>query len=638
MKGDIATSLIVLYEMEHIDIILAYFGSEKLKSGDDYIIIPIDYGIELALRERGIPFHSMTGYVARSSLKERALLVSRMMKQLYVDHEFSFFTHKGIPLGKIVGYSLGEYLLRILHYLDIFECILDQCKNIGKVYLPEPTVKLSATVGQLAEFEIRAGIDTMTFVTQKRGVIFQTIPCPSTVAAEKKLHNFVRSRIRHVVIWSVKLLNSFISLFRARGALKVFASDYWWHIDSFITKMEGVEITMMERKEIQSTKNFVWKHKIRFNHPSDYSTYAIKRRAMGKRRYYERMWREISAHPDFSGQCIWHGIHFWELVRPAYSYLVTSFSAEVVEMLEATERLFKKQKIQAVILRASASGQIHFATLGLVAHSMGIPAIELQHGLECYKEFSLSVHKNADIIASYGPLIKKELENVNGVDMRVLNIGSPRFDQYRNEKVGEEAKCKLLEKMNLDARHTILLYVATDIVLGQTHDTYSMLRLFKNIAAVTDSIDGLQIIMKIRPGPATENFFKQSLKEVFGLRCHIAQYENLHELISISSVVASSFSTVALETMIAEKPIILVGLDENDRMLMESHFLPYEQAQALCIARTQEEFIQQVRAIIKDPDEAKTLVRNANTFLEDNFCFDGRSTERMIDLLETMRK
>ena len=94
-------------------------------------------------------------------------------------------------------------------------------------------------------------------------------------------------------------------------------------------------------------------------------------------------------------------------MEPACGHLVSIFSGKVVEMIESTERLFKKQQISAVVLRARVSGQIHFAILGLVAHKMGIPAIELQHGLEFTEDFSLSVDKNADILASYRPLIKK---------------------------------------------------------------------------------------------------------------------------------------------------------------------------------------------------------------------------------------
>lgn len=637
IRKNIGTPLVILYEIEHINIVLAYFGIEKFKNGIGPVIVPINYEIELALRDKNIPFYSMTSYLERSSLKERTLLTSKMMGQLYTDPEFNFFSHNDIPLGKIVGYSLGEYILRILYYLDIFEYILDQFKDVHTIYFPESTIKVSSTAGQLAKFEIRAGTDTMAFLSQKRGIAFRKISCLSYITTEKKLLNLMRSCVRDVFIWSIKILNGIIYVFRTRGAMKIFVSDYWWHIDSFIEKMSGIEITMMERKEIRNIKKNTWKYKIRFNHPSDYSTYFIKDRVERKRQYYEQKWRELGECPNFSKQFVWYGIYFWDIVRPAYEHLITSFSEEVVETIETTERLFRKQHIQVVMLRASVSGQIHFATLGLVAHNMGIPAIELQHGLECSEEFSLSVRKNADILASYGSLIKKELEKVNGANVRVLSIGSPRFDQYRNETISEEVKNNLRGKLHIDGKRPVLLYIATDITLGQTYDTYSMVRLFKDIADAISRIEGLQIIVKIRPGPATENFFKKSIKEVFDEECCIAQYENLHALISISSIVASSFSTVILETMIAKKPLILVGLDANDRMLIESHFLPYERAQALRIARTKEELTQYVYTIITNPEEAKLLVCNASSFLKDNFCFDGRSAERMADFLGTVR-
>lgn len=630
-------TLVILYEMGHIDMMLAHFGVEKVRGGSDLVVVPLDHGIELALRDKNIPCHSMVNYSPRSSLKERMLLVSEMTTLLSFDPEFDFFKHHGIPIGGIVGYSLGEYLLRVLYHLDIFGFILDHIENVETIYMPESTVKLPPTAGQLAMFEIRTGIDTVTCLAQKRGIVLRIIPCPPNIVVGNGLRSFIWSRARNVFIWLIKILNGIISIFRKRTAMKIFVSDYWWHIDSFITKMNGIEITMMERKEIQNAKDHLWRYKIRFNHPSDYSTIVIRHRAEKKRRYYIQRWQKLGEHPRFSGQFIWCGINFWEVVRPAYEHLVTSFSGTVVETIEATERLFKKQDMDAVILRASQSGQIHFPILGLVAHKAGIPAIELQHGLECSDNFSLSVRKNADILASYGPLIKRELESVNGASLEVLDIGSPRFDRYRNETISEEAKHKLRKKFNIDPHRPVLLYIATDIVLGQTHDTYSMLRLFKNIAEATECIKGLQVIIKIRPGPATEHFFKRSIKETFGERCHIAQYENLHELISIANVVASSFSTVVLETMIAGKPVILVGIDWNDLILMESHFLPYEKAHALRIARTKEELVQYTRALASNSAESAILVSNANDFLKKNFSFDGKSAERMADFLETLR-
>lgn len=638
MKNTVDKSLVVLCEFGHIDTVLAHFGTEALKDGNGPIVVPLDYEVELGLRAKGIPFHSMTEYAAQSSLKERGLFVARMMRQLYTDPDFSFFTHKDIPLGRILGYSLGEYLLRVLYHLDVFGFILDRFKGVGTVYVPEPLSELPSTVGQLAKFEARVQVDTIAFLAHRHHLAFQIIPRPPVVMARGQVRNFVRACKRRAAIGLVQFLNCGVSLLRSRKAMRVFVSDYWWHIDSFITRLKGIEITMMERREIQNAKNFIWRHKILFNHPSDYSTRAIKRHAQERRRHYEQAWRELGDHPSFSEQCVWQGVPFWSLVQPAYDHLVTSFSEKVVETIEATERLFEKQNIRAVILRASVSGQIHFATLGLVARMMGIPAIELQHGLECSDAYSISVHKNANILASYGPLIKKELAQANGTELQVLNIGSPRFDQYRNEHITGDKKKALLEKMHMDPRRPILLYIATDIVHGQTYDTYSMRRLFQSIAHATACIEGLQVIIKIRPGPATERFFKEVFKETLGESCYLAQYEDMHELISVASVVASSYSTVTLEAMIAQKPLVLVGIDRNDLLLMESHFLPYEKAQALRIARNEDELTAYVRAIVTSTEEAEALAHNASDFLKNNFCFDGKSGERMAAFLESLRK
>ena len=58
-----------------------------------------------------------------------------------------------------------------------------------------------------------------------------------------------------------------------------------------------------------------------------------------------------------------------------------------------------------------------------------------------------------------------------------------------------------MKKIGVDSKRPVLLYIATDIVLRQTHDTYSILELFNNIVTATDRIDGLQVVIKNTPGP-----------------------------------------------------------------------------------------------------------------------------------------
>jgi len=637
MKKATDTSLIILYEVGHVDVILAYFGVEKLKRGSGFIVAPVDYEIELKLKSLGIPHQSLREYHPRSPLRDRVQASGLLMRNWHQSRELNFFQHKGIPIGSVVEYSLGEYLLRILYYFDIFSYILDSAKNIDTVYVPESTVILSPTVGQLAKFEISAPRETVTFLARARGFDVQVFARPVSVASKKKFHRMARSWAKIGTRATFKLLNSVIAIFRKKSAMKIFVSDYWWHVNSFIPTMHNVEITMMDRKEIQNAKVYIWKKKIRFNQIGDYVTRAIRKDAKKVRVGYETAWNALNEDAPFKKEFTYQGAMFWEIVKPAYDHLVTSFSLKVVESIDGAERLFKKQDIHAVILRASVSGQIHFSILAFVARMLRIPAIELQHGLEYMDTISHSIKKTANVIASYGTLIQRDLAQANDPSLAILSIGSPRFDGYLNMVIPEEKKNDLRKKLGVDAQRPVILYVAPDIVIGQTYDSYDVVRTFKNLSALYD-IDNIQIVVKIRPGPERETFFKKVLEETLGSKYFLAQYENMQELFSISTIVVSCFSTVALEAMIAQKPLILDGINPNDLMIIESHFLPYEQAQALRVARTEEDLVRHTRTLVLSTGEAQKLAHNANNFLQKNYCFDGKSAERMADFLETLRK
>jgi len=630
-------SIVILYEIEHIEAVISYFGITELKEGNRLTLVPIDYEVELRLRSISIPFFSMKDYVSRSSLKERLIFVANLAKKFFKKPEMDFFEYSGIKLGRIIDYSLSEYLLRVLYYLDIFAFILDRFGDGYIIYMPKSAKIISKTVGQLAVFEVAAPVKIMSFLAKNGNFKIKIIPCESKKIMKNKLRVYVKSYLRSVFLLLLKALNKMIYLFRSDTNMKIFVSDYWWHIDYFMTKMDNIEITMMDRKEIKNAKKYVWKYKMMFSHIGDYITFSGRKNARIKNEYCRERWQLLCEKPDFSREFFWYGVNFWEIVEPAYSHLIGSFSLKIMEAIEGAKELLKKQKINAAILRASISGQIHFPVLGLVAQKMNIPAIELQHGLECLKLFSLSAEKCANIIASYGPLIKEELDDVNVAPLRVFETGSPRFDQYRKEIIKEDDKNNLSKKLGIYPSRPVLLYIATDIVFGQTHDTYSMLRVFNNLVSLLRKDKELQIIIKIRPGPFQEYFFKKSLKEIFNEKCIIAQYEDMHELLSISDVVLSSYSTVVLEAMILKKPVILVGVDTNERMLMESHFLPYEKAGALKIARTEDDLFFFVRELLSH-EGSKKVIKMANNFLDNNFSFDGLSANRMVKLLNSLRK
>lgn len=632
IKQNINTTLVILYKIEHVDMALTHFGVEELTKGVGYVVAPTDYEVEMELKKRGIPYQSLEEYQPQSSFKDRVRISALLMRNWHKSNELNFFKHKDIHIGEIIEYSLGEYLLLVLYYIDVFSFIFDKSLNVDTIYISEPTTNLSSTVGQLARFEILAPLEIVKLLSHNRGLNVCAIPHSANIVSKRKFNMAVRVLIRRVFIIGLKALNSVIAPFRHKNAMKIFVSDYWWHIDPFITTMSDVEITMMERGEIKNIRAYIWKYKILFNQVGDYLTSSIRKKACEKCIEFDRAWKALGDSTPFKKEFVYLGVPFWEIVKPAYDHLVTSFSRNIVESIDGAERLLKRQGIHAVILRASVSGQIHFGVLALVARKLHIPAIELQHGLEYFDSTSHTAKKAAGIVASYGPLVKKDLEQANDSTFTALNIGSPRFDQYLNKSISEKRKEALREKLRIDVSRPVVLYIAPEVVIGQTYDSYDVVRTFKNLSSL-QSIEGLQIVVKIRPGPDREIFFKNVLKETLGEKCILAQYEDMQELFSISDIVISCFSTVVLESMVGQKPVILDGNNSSDLMFMESHFLPYEKDGAIIISRTEKGLNGHVKELL-DPVKAEKMVEKANKFLKNNFCFDGMSAERMSDFLK----
>ena len=81
--------------------------------------------------------------------------------------------------------------------------------------------------------------------------------------------------------------------------------------------------------------------------------------------------------------------------------------------------------------------------------------------------------------------------------------------------------------------------------------------------------------------------------------------------------------------MIIGKPVVLYTLRKG-----ASQFRLFKEAGALRIANTLEEIPPHIVALISNKEEREGLVKNAKAFLEKYYLFDGKSSERIIELLK----
>ena len=151
------------------------------------------------------------------------------------------------------------------------------------------------------------------------------------------------------------------------------------------------------------------------------------------------------------------------------------------------------------------------------------------------------------------------------------------------------------------------------------------------VIEAVNELDGVQLVIKASPGDESED----RLKYIAGKYSHknIPIYKdcNLAELLRLSDVVITYFSTVGLEAMIFKKPVILINFsDIPDRM-------DYVKEGAAIGLYKREDTAIHIKKVLWDPDTIKRLDESSRIYLEKYTGLqDGRASSRVVNLIRDM--
>ncbi|CDQ20648.1 glycosyltransferase family protein [Halobacillus karajensis] len=260
---------------------------------------------------------------------------------------------------------------------------------------------------------------------------------------------------------------------------------------------------------------------------------------------------------------------------------------KIINRINESIQLFQRMSVSVIIVPSTHYPESR--TLVMMAAKYGIPTVCMQHGI-ISGEFGY-LPKIADIDAVYGPFEKDwfKAKGVKATGMEI--IGHPRFDLIN--KPPSASRTKLTKKLGLDSsKRNVLL-----IVRGQKK--YKEWDQFLKKLTVKQKVN---IILKDFP-----NHRKHSLLKSHSY-IHSSIGHKLYDLIHMSDVVVTYFSTVALEAMLAGKTVFILDspfggysgyfskmgkLSQEDPKKLATLFSDYIQANKMKIYadRTVKEFV-----------------------------------------------
>lgn len=621
--------LFFIYEPEQVPVILARIaGKEKVK------IVALDYEVELELKKRGINFTSLSD-ISVSPDGDRDLLeyTRTLALNWYTSKETAFLEHDGILLGEQHEVVVLYYLQTLVYYISVLEQVLSHFPNVIKISVPMSFHYVSDLADPTAIYKERLPLDVLRLLANRRGITLEVISPPITHNARDKWFNFKTKLSQFMFGRVVRVSNALVNFFTKQRPIKIFVSDPWSRLESFIKKMDDVELVMTRRKELKVMKWDVFKTRARFHHRLDFVDEEIRKVARSSAQEIAKKWDALGNDPSVSKPFKYKEISFWPIAKEMLDSLVKNHTEDAIATIENTKKLFKYYGVNCVLLFASTKGYNN--VIARVAKRMDIPSIELQHALTNNQKTLVHCRLNSRYLAAYGALTRKMYESWGVEPWRIIECGSPRFDSYFSP-LGKDELETIRLKLHLDNKFVNVLVNVPQIYLSLEYGNYTSYEVeqtLKVYAELQKEIQGVRLMLRPRPGPWRQNFYRR--EETLGLfngETRYVQSEDLRVLLALSDVVISGGSTMILEALILRKPVIAYLPKKLDH-----DFQAFEDAGAILVARTKEELFKHA-SHLKVLENREMLVRRADDFLRENFILDGKSPERVREMIRKMAK
>lgn len=577
------------------------------------IILALDAELEQLLGREGVIFLSQECFREGESA-ERFTHIEAWVAATLASASLSSYTYRDISFLKAYAYALQFYLLQIAYYAPLVTRSLAALSDVRSLLVCAEQTHARPEQIVLTRDPSGAILRVAHAIAKERGISVGLLEAGKSRSSSFRVKRKWFLLMRSFFGIGIRVVNTCMAVL-PRKKMRILASENWFNVAPFLSASSESELILLDRAEVRRMGiRAVLRHRARFVHIGEYLDRHTKRRARSGANEVAMRWAQEE---KTLTELVYSGISMKPFMEEALETVFLCGVPRITREIEGAFAMLKSHCPNLVLLRASVSNQTHFPILALVARSLCIPAIELQHGLEYLGPGSISRAHTAEYIATYGPLVSRELHAIGYTSDKTFIVGSPRFDSYR--ELAQKAEPSSFRVLVLAPEMVTIFF-----------DTYEVSAYYRAAAAAVRAIPGAVAIVKIRPIPEREAFHKQAITEAFeGVTHTISQYESIAKCLSSSGAMITCYSTVVLEAFLSHVPVVLVAISSGERLSVDGHFAIYADARALRIAHSTEEVTQYLQDLT-DPKVHAESTTAAQAFLQEHYAFDGNSSKRML--------
>ncbi|MHA7646440.1 CDP-glycerol glycerophosphotransferase family protein [Nitrosopumilus sp. S4] len=342
---------------------------------------------------------------------------------------------------------------------------------------------------------------------------------------------------------------------------------------------------------------------------------------------------------EFKKSLIYEDISLYKILKKDFSELLHSFKTYVSPTFIETAKRILDEINPSVLVMHDEYGTLQLCLIN-EASKRKIPSISIQHGVNTETWISY-VHKSEHIKGKNSDLIfpipnhicvwsekaKNNLIKYGNFPSNVpIVTGDPKSD-FLPKILKNLDSLKIKSSLGIPPAKNIILF-ATQTLSNLSEKSLITNSIFKCLSNMKNSF----LVIKAHPNETNLSYYSNIAKKFSVKNFMILQSHNLYELIFISNVVIVPYSTVGIEAMRLQKPVIamnMMGLHDDD---------PLIQSKIPIIVQSENELKPAIEKCLQT-EYVSQIIQKGELFAKQEIGnIDGLASKRIIDLIITTRK
>lgn len=348
-----------------------------------------------------------------------------------------------------------------------------------------------------------------------------------------------------------------------------------------------------------------------------------------------KKYTEIISNDNFKNLFEYEGISLWNQLE--FEFLKLSFAPYLpfyLNVFDSLKFIFQKNKPQAIFLPYEtgslaqtfifAAQKFGIKTIG-VAHAItasGNPMYSYEHFWNISDKFGFPI---PDVTLLFGNYSKQVLTKQGYPEDKFIIFGNAAF--FNLDDILHHLSSKpLFKKYNLSKDQKIILFTTEHLQKYYTaqgkydYDTRILENLLENFAGNKN----ITIVLKPHPHEVTLEYEK-TLEKFKAPNFHIIQGD-LFELVYLSSLVISIFSTSMMDAITLRKPVIRVVFDNFQ------HSIPYDQF-GVVVPTNLDNLTASIEKLLNNKKLQEELEKNRIKFIKDQYNIPENEPQKTIKRL-----